>query len=151
MCLPLSRAMKLGPGVSDQQIQGPNFMALLTVKFCAYDHYSLLKFCTSCVSIECVVMWNTHVLSAPRWIHQGTLKSRHRNQTLSTPSLVMIIYIVFTIKHQLHIEIICNSNSTWIHLASICNSTFYLSNNMQLQFHLNSLSINMQLHLLLKQ
>ena len=44
---------------------GPKFMALLTAKFCAYDHRSPLArqalcFCASCVSTECIVMWNMH-------------------------------------------------------------------------------------------
>ncbi len=46
--------------------RGPNFMALLTAEFCAYDHYSPLtvqapSFCASCVSEECLVhaLWST--------------------------------------------------------------------------------------------
>ena len=45
----------------------PDFMALLSAKFCAYNHHSLLtvqalKFCASCVtcvSEECLVLWST--------------------------------------------------------------------------------------------
>ena len=44
---------------------GPNFMALLSAEFCAYDHHSpiamqALIFCTSCVSEEHLVVWSKH-------------------------------------------------------------------------------------------
>ena len=49
---------------------GPNFMALLTAKFCAYNHHSPLpmqapNFCASCVSEECLVMWQMHQVKIP--------------------------------------------------------------------------------------
>ena len=37
---------------------GPNFMALLTAEFCAYDQAP--NFCASLVSVECLVTWSTH-------------------------------------------------------------------------------------------
>ena len=35
---------KIKMGVADKASSGPNFMALLTAEFCAYDHHSLLTY-----------------------------------------------------------------------------------------------------------
>ena len=62
-----SRWIRAPESSSDASVQqsvslspGPKFLALLTAKFCAYDHHPSLickcRVCTSCVSVECLVM-----------------------------------------------------------------------------------------------
>ncbi len=55
-----------GAQIHTLKTPGPNFMALLTAKFCACDHHPPLtvqapNFCASCVSEECLVAWSTAV------------------------------------------------------------------------------------------
>ena len=75
----------------------PYFMALLTAKFWAYDHYSLLAhqalhFCVSLVSIECLVKRSAHAKSAIPWFISGMGKSKASRRMQYTFWCLMVVF-----------------------------------------------------------